>query len=44
MVSGTFNDGDHDHPAGTFLHAPAGSWQVSQSATGCRPFVFSPED
>ncbi len=43
MVSGTFNDGDHDHPAGTFLHAPAGSWHVPQSATGCRLFVFSPE-
>ncbi|MFI0214530.1 cupin domain-containing protein [Streptomyces lydicus] len=43
VVSGTFNDGDHDHPAGTFLHAPAGSWHVPQSATGCRLFVFYPE-
>ncbi|MFH8631375.1 hypothetical protein ACH4CC_16075 [Streptomyces lydicus] len=45
VVSGTFNDGDHDHdhPAGTFLHAAAGSWHVPQSATGCRLFVFSPE-
>lgn len=43
VVSGVFNDGDHDHPAGTFLHAPAGSWHVPQSTAGCRLFVFYPE-
>ncbi|MCF3147084.1 cupin domain-containing protein [Streptomyces platensis] len=43
VVSGVFNDGDRDHPAGTFLHAPAGSWHVPQSVTGCRLFVFYPE-
>lgn len=43
VVSGVFNDGDTDHPAGTFLHAPAGSWHVPQSAVGCTLFVFYPE-
>ncbi|MGW1837349.1 cupin domain-containing protein [Streptomyces sp. BBFR2] len=43
VVSGTFHDGDRDHPAGTFLHAPAGSWHVPQSAAGCTLFVFYPE-
>ncbi|WP_405408337.1 cupin domain-containing protein [Streptomyces decoyicus] len=43
VVSGTFHDGDRDHPAGTFLHAPAGSWHVPQSAVGCVLFVFYPE-
>ena len=28
VVAGTFNDGARDYPAGTFLHAPAGSWHV----------------
>ncbi|QIS10325.1 anti-sigma factor [Nocardia arthritidis] len=43
VVSGIFNDGARDYPAGTFLHAPAGSWHVPTSATGCTLFVFYPE-
>ena len=43
VVSGTFNDGARDYPAGTFLHAPAGSWHVPQTTTGCTLFVFYPE-
>ena len=43
VVSGVFNDGVNDYPAGTFLHAPAGSWHVPQSATGCELFLFYPE-
>jgi hypothetical protein len=43
VVSGTFHDGDRAHPAGTFIHAPAGSWHVPQSADGCTLFVFYPE-
>nr|WP_243769684.1 cupin domain-containing protein [Amycolatopsis acidicola] len=35
--------GARDYPAGTFLHAPAGSWHVPGSATGCTLFVFYPE-
>ena len=43
VISGVFNDGVNDYPAGTFLHAPAGSWHVPQSATGCELFLFYPE-
>ncbi|RJQ80429.1 anti-sigma factor [Pseudonocardiaceae bacterium YIM PH 21723] len=43
VAAGTFNDGARDYPAGTFLHAPAGSWHVPQTATGCTLFVFYPE-
>ncbi|MGW8377431.1 cupin domain-containing protein [Streptomyces sp. ODS28] len=43
VASGTFNDGERDYPAGSFIHAPAGSWHVPQSATGCTLFVFYPE-
>jgi hypothetical protein len=43
VVAGTFNDGARDHPPGTFLHAPAGSWHVPASATGCTLFLFYPE-
>lgn len=43
VVSGTFNDGIRDYPAGTFIHNPAGSAHVPQSKTGCRLFVFYPE-
>jgi quercetin dioxygenase-like cupin family protein len=43
VVSGVFNDGVNDYPAGTFLHAPAGSWHVPQSAQGCVLFLFYPE-
>ncbi|MFH8552573.1 cupin domain-containing protein [Streptomyces celluloflavus] len=43
VVAGTFHDGDRDHPSGTFLHAPAGSWHVPQTTEGCTLFVFYPE-
>lgn len=43
VVAGTFNDGAHDYPAGTFLHAPAGSWHVPSTTTGCTLFLFYPE-
>ncbi|MCE7003808.1 cupin domain-containing protein [Kibdelosporangium philippinense] len=43
VVSGVFNDGFTDYPAGTFIHAPAGSWHIPQSKTGCVLFVFYPE-
>ncbi|GAA3846011.1 cupin domain-containing protein [Saccharothrix violaceirubra] len=42
VVSGTFNDGARDYPAGTFLHAPAESWHIPQTTTGCTLFVFYP--
>jgi anti-sigma factor ChrR (cupin superfamily) len=43
VVAGTFHDGATDHPAGTFLHAPAGSWHVPATTTGCTLFLFYPE-
>jgi anti-sigma factor ChrR (cupin superfamily) len=43
VVSGVFNDGVRDYPAGTFIHNPAGSSHVPQSETGCILFVFYPE-
>lgn len=43
VVSGVFNDGVHDYPAGTFIHNPAGSSHIPQSSEGCVIFVFSPE-
>lgn len=43
MVAGTFEDGARSYPAGTFLHAPAGSWHVPAGTTGCTLFVFYPE-
>lgn len=43
VLSGTFNDGAKDYPAGTFLHAPAGSWHVPSTTTGCTLFLFYPE-
>jgi anti-sigma factor ChrR (cupin superfamily) len=43
VVSGTFNDGTRDYPAGSFIHAPAGSSHVPQSTTGCTLFLFYPE-
>ncbi|MGW4283420.1 cupin domain-containing protein, partial [Nocardia sp. NPDC004750] len=41
--AGTVPDAARDYPAGTFLHAPAGSWHVPGTATGCTLFVFYPE-
>ena len=43
VVSGLFNDGVQDYPAGTFIHNPASSAHVPQSKLGCVIFVFSPE-
>lgn len=43
VVSGTFNDGVRDYPEGSFIHAPAGSWHIPQTVTGCKLFVFYPE-
>jgi anti-sigma factor ChrR (cupin superfamily) len=43
VVSGVFNDGVRDYPAGTFIHNPAGSSHVPQSESGCVLFVFYPE-
>ncbi|GAB2665390.1 cupin domain-containing protein [Nocardia goodfellowii] len=43
VVAGVFNDGARDYPAGTFLHAPAGSWHVPATTTGCTLFLFYPE-
>ena len=43
VVSGVFNDGVQDYPAGTFIHNPAGSAHVPQSKQGCVIFVFFPE-
>lgn len=43
VVSGVFNDGVRDYPAGTFIHNPAGSSHVPQSETGCVLFVYYPE-
>ncbi|WP_246150493.1 cupin domain-containing protein [Streptomyces qinzhouensis] len=43
VVSGVFNDGYRDYPAGSFIHAPAGSSHIPQTATGCTLFVFYPE-
>jgi anti-sigma factor ChrR (cupin superfamily) len=42
VVSGVFNDGHKDYPAGTFIHNPAGSAHVPQSRTGCVLFLFFP--
>lgn len=42
VVAGTFNDGARDYEAGTFLHAPAGSWHVPATTTGCTLFLFYP--
>jgi anti-sigma factor ChrR (cupin superfamily) len=43
VVSGTFNDGARDYPAGSFVHNPAGSSHLPQSRDGCVLFVFFPE-
>lgn len=42
VLTGTFHDGARDYPAGTFLHAPAGSWHVPATVTGCTLFLFYP--
>jgi len=42
VISGVFNDGVRDYPAGTFIHHPMGSSHIPQSKTGCRLFIFYP--
>lgn len=43
VVSGVFNDGVRDYPAGSFIHAPRGTSHVPQTKTGCTLFLFYPE-
>lgn len=43
VISGIFNDGARDYPAGSFVHNPAGSSHLPQSREGCVLFVFLPE-
>ena len=43
VVSGVFNDGVRDYPAGSFIHNPKGSSHVPQSRAGCTIFIFYPE-
>lgn len=43
VMSGVFNDGTRDYPAGTFIHHPVGSSHIPQSKTGCTLFIFYPE-
>lgn len=43
VLDGVFNDGAQDYPAGTFLHAPAGSWHIPSTTIGCRLFLFYPQ-
>jgi predicted MFS family arabinose efflux permease len=43
VLAGVFNDGARDYPAGTFLHAPAGTWHVPATREGCTLFLFYPE-
>ncbi|AFY40383.1 anti-ECFsigma factor, ChrR [[Leptolyngbya] sp. PCC 7376] len=42
VISGIFNDGLRDYPAGTFIHHPIGSSHIPQSMTGCKLFIFYP--
>ncbi|HXI13726.1 MAG TPA: cupin domain-containing protein [Thermoanaerobaculia bacterium] len=42
VISGTFGDGVHEYPAGSFIHNPAGSSHVPQSRDGCVIFIFAP--
>ena len=43
VISGVFNDGVRDYPAGTFVHNPVGSSHVPQSTVGCTAFFFYPD-
>jgi anti-sigma factor ChrR (cupin superfamily) len=43
VISGVFNDGVRDYPAGSFIHAAAGSSHVPQTTTGCTLFLFYPQ-
>lgn len=43
VVSGIYNDGVNDYPAGSFIHNPMGSAHLPQSKDGCAIFLFLPE-
>lgn len=43
VVSGVFNDGTRNYPAGSFIHNSVGSSHIPQSQVGCTLFVFYPE-
>ncbi len=43
VIEGTFNDGNHDYEAGTFIHYPLGTSHIPQSDRGCTLFVFYPD-
>jgi hypothetical protein len=43
VLSGTFDDGVRLHPAGTFIHHPAGSSHRPTSPDGCTLLVYYPE-
>lgn len=43
VLSGVFHDGVREYPAGSFVHAPAGSAHLPQTTTGCTLFLFYPE-
>lgn len=43
VASGVFNDGETDHPAGTFIHQPKGTSHIPQSEHGCVVLVIFPE-
>jgi len=43
VLEGDFQDGRDTHPAGTFLHHPAGTSHWPQSVTGCALLVIYPD-
>lgn len=43
VVSGIYNDGVNDYPAGSFIHNPMGSAHLPQSKEGCVIFLFLPQ-
>jgi len=43
VVAGTFDDGEREYPAGSFIHCPRGSWHRPGSASGCVLFLFYPD-
>lgn len=42
VISGVFNDGQEDHPEGSFIHNPLGSAHIPQSKTGCIVLITFP--
>ncbi|RKZ71170.1 MAG: anti-sigma factor [Gammaproteobacteria bacterium] len=43
VISGVFNDGREDFPAGSFIHNPMGSAHAPKSESGCVLLVLYPE-